>query len=114
MALTVVNKPFTVLLCYRRPDNPVITSKEWEQFFGLFKDDYLVTGDFNAHHPKWGDLRSNCRHGGEWNTALEKVGAAVLNDGSDHYPIYISLNCKVDCLQRTVAPSRLYNRKTDC
>lgn len=55
-----------------------ITSEIFKKFFTQFNDNVLVGGDFNAHHPSWGDMNT-CVRGSELYDAISQGNLVVLN-----------------------------------
>lgn len=72
--------------CYRASDSWKIDSTTWNNFFSQFSGRTLVGGDFNAHHPLWGDPRS-CVAGLDLVSGLGDSQFSYLNTGS---PTYVS------------------------
>jgi hypothetical protein len=69
-----INKVKTLLtLCYRPPDKH-ISDESWTQYFNQFAGNYLIVGDFNAHHPLWGN-QDSCSEGRKLFKAMKKLGA---------------------------------------
>lgn len=72
-------KPVIIIsLC--RPD-AALSSDEWELFFNQFQGNCLIGGDFNAHHSRWGDPRTDLQ-GRNLVEAMDKVGMFCMNTGS--------------------------------
>lgn len=54
------------------------------RFLSQFGEKFLVAGDFNTHHPLWGD-RISCDEGRKLFNALEKTEVGILNQGQSTY-----------------------------
>lgn len=138
----------TVVSCYRPPNNSV-NEASWMRFLNQFDGKFIIAGDFNAHHPLWGD-RTRCDEGKKLFNAIERSEVELLNQGqntyysrqygtesaidlafidsaslasynwsvgqdswgSDHFPIYITLNEKVE-IKTSFKSNRITNSKTD-
>lgn len=141
---------FIIASCYRPPDAQRISPDDWGKFFLQFKGNFLFCGDFNAHHPSWGDQRA-CSMGNSIVEGLDLSKGIVLNDGSpsfhsavhktntcidisiahehilskifwsvgndlwgsDHFPIFISINANVNRRPTYKKNYRPYSKHTD-
>ncbi|XP_034936031.1 uncharacterized protein [Chelonus insularis] len=69
--------PFLVVSCYRPPDRNM-TKDQWVRFLNQFSGNFLVTGDFNAHHQVWGS-DANSIEGTKLFEAIEESEVGLLN-----------------------------------
>lgn len=68
--LFLADSKLTVVSCYRPPtDN--INESSWVRFLNQFDEKFIVAGDFNAHHPYWGD-KIRCEEGKKIINAYER------------------------------------------
>jgi hypothetical protein len=61
---------------YRLPDKR-ISEESWTKFFNQFAGNYLITENFNAHHPFWGN-QDVCREGIKLFNAIENSELSIL------------------------------------
>lgn len=73
-----------ILVSIYIPPNVQISSDIFKKFFAQFNDNILIGGDFNAHHPNWGNSNT-CVRGSELQDAISQGNLITLNDGSDTY-----------------------------
>lgn len=97
------NRPVILASIYKPPENKIST-QEWLLFFKQFQCDFIVGGDFNAHHTQWGNPK-NCPQGDNLREAYIQLDLCLLNDGTHTYrPYWRSTSSAIDL---TFASNRL-------
>ena len=77
-----VTFPFNLTVCsIYLPPNLRLNIDSLENLASQFAAPWVLLGDFNAHSPLWGSLRSDAR-GGELQEFFENQNIVILNDGS--------------------------------
>jgi hypothetical protein len=84
-AISIYIKKVRTLLAigYRSPEK-YISEESWTEFFNQFEGNCLIVGDFNAHHPFWGN-KETCSEGRKLFNAIEnsELGNITLNKRTD-------------------------------
>jgi hypothetical protein len=57
------------------------TQSEYQKIFTQISDQYVVCGDFNAHHKLWGGKRNDTKGNHLYNHVIEN-NIVILNDGT--------------------------------
>lgn len=84
-------KKTSIIFCYRPPGN-TISTQAWIRFLTSFDNDFIIGGDFNAHHFAWGDTKC-CSEGSHLFDALLQSEAIVVNQGQPTY-LNVFRNCQ--------------------
>lgn len=71
-------KPITIISIYKLPDITLSTT-QWEKFFNQFPEEFMIGGDFNAHHSS--DPRNDSA-GITLVDALDNLNLHCINNGS--------------------------------
>jgi hypothetical protein len=79
-----INKVKTLLAVGYRPPDKHISGESWTKFFNKFAGNYLIVGDFNAHHPFWGN-QDACMEGRKLFNAIENSELGILNSNQMTY-----------------------------
>lgn len=59
----------------------VVSGEEWHRFFSQFRGDFLVGGDFNAHHYLW-DNCTPCPEGIKLADVISNLNIQCLNNNT--------------------------------
>jgi hypothetical protein len=70
-------------VCYRPPDKH-ISKESWRECLNQFAGNYLIAGDFNAHHPLWGN-QDTCSEGRKLFNLIENLELGILNSNQMTY-----------------------------
>lgn len=89
---------FTLLGAYISP-SPILDRQRLKHIFETTPGPWILTGDFNAHHPLWGSSKMNLR-GRRLASFASEYGLCVLNDGS---PTFLRGPTYASCLDLTLA-----------
>ncbi|EZA55672.1 RNA-directed DNA polymerase from mobile element jockey [Ooceraea biroi] len=80
VTITWKSKPLILVSVYKTP-NVFVSYGEWVRFFSQFPNEFVVGGDFNAHHPFWEDAEV-CAEGRGLFDAMVEGDLHCLNAGS--------------------------------
>lgn len=98
-------KPLIIISVYIPPQAKV-TKTDLLKFFSQFNSDYILGGDFNAHHTNWGNV-SNCNKDIAVYDAILQSNQVILNNGEQTYcPHWRSVSSAIDL---TIVSSSLMN-----
>jgi hypothetical protein len=61
-----------------------MSEESWTQFFNQFAGKYLIVGDFNTHHPLWGN-QDVFSEGRKLFNAIENSDLGILNSSEMTY-----------------------------
>lgn len=78
--LNIKNLPFISFWSCYIPGDSNISQEIWNSLFQLGTNNFLICGDFNAHHQAWGSLISS-RRGNLIYDTINSQGLSVLNTG---------------------------------
>jgi hypothetical protein len=76
-----INNVKTLLAVGYRPPDKHISEESWTEFFNQCAGNYLIVGDFNAHHP----FQDTCREGRKLFNAIENSVLGILNSSQMTY-----------------------------
>ena len=81
-AITVFpdTSPLTIINAYLPPPVPSYLTIDFASILDLSNNDFLLVGDFNAHHPQWFSSIASDARGDALVTAVDNSSAAFLND----------------------------------
>lgn len=92
---------------YISPQSKKIQKNRYRTIIQQLPTPFILLGDFNAHSPIWGSIKTDPR-GKKIETLLEKDNIALLNDST---PTHISIsNGHFSCIDLTLCSASLAHR----
>lgn len=98
---------FTIIAAYI-PPKTLFDRQHLESILNTMPPPFILTGDFNAHHPIWGSIRTNLR-GRHLAELADDYHLSTINDGT---PTYFYGTEGSSCLDLTFVSAALTSQTT--